>query len=187
MDFAAATGAAKVREVQRAKQQYDHEYNPATDYWFSLRTAIVRLHEQGAPSSRLDALVPGLSPTRVVNYVACIDAYKVWLSLHRVESLGSHRKNWRNGELIVGVNPELHVRLDDAPHLIKLYFRAPEISRARLDVALQLLRLTAPPETTAAVLDIRRGRLHVARSATTGLDALLAGEAASFLSIWQQL
>jgi hypothetical protein len=91
----------------------------------------------------------------------------------------------------VGVNPELFLSVDGTRHVIKLYFKQSEkLSVDRANVVLRLLELayrkgSSPAGTPAvAIFDLAQGDFIVPTASLAYLDPLLAGEAASFVTIW---
>lgn len=186
VDFAAATGIGKAGQVQRAKRQYGAGYMASFDYWLTLRNGIVAMHRDGRPPSSLNGLLTGLHDSKVGNYTLCIDAYRKWLGRTRLRPVPhNERGEWKTGQLVVRVNPELMVDVNSQPHAIKLYFSAPPISKARVDLSLHLIRKAVGPRLHAAILDVRRGKLHSNIRTAASMDTLLDGEAQLFVRLWE--
>jgi hypothetical protein len=187
LDYAAATGEAKVRKVADAKQQYAEGYMRRYDYWRDLRLAIVDVHEQARPVRELRKLLNKCRPKQVANYTAAVEAYEKWAARKSLQSVGKRRARWVHGDLTVHVNPELVLEIDGTPHVIKLYFKRERLSGSRLGLSLHLLQTTVAKGAKACVLDVQAGKLHTASAPTPAMDALLAGEADLFVRLWNAI
>jgi hypothetical protein len=95
--------------------------------------------------------------------------------------------HWQYEDLTVSVNPELGLEINGRPHRVKLYFKKEQLTERRVHSILHLLRTTAPsePNTTMGILDVPRSRLIPFDNPTLGVDALLQGEARSFMTMWK--
>ncbi len=74
--------------------------------------------------------------------------------------------------------------------MIKLYFKNEEPPKRRLEATLRLIGLTLPEDKAHAVpsiLDVKRGRLFKPTVEVRDIDALLAGEAAAFMTMWNHV
>lgn len=188
VDFVQAGGTARLSAIRKAKDLYQEEYQPPFDFYKQLRERIVEMHKRGEPSSVLDQFLARLTNARKdQRYQDCVTAYKKWLGRKRVEWTGTVSDTWTSGELSVRVNPELGLAVNDRRYAIKLYFKQQPAAKAKLDVMLHLMQtgLQLKAGTIPAILDVPRGRLVEPTSVKTGLDALLAGEAAAFSTIWR--
>lgn len=188
LDFVQASGRGRLSAILRAKAQYDARYQPATDYYKGLRERIQAMHQQSEPSSVLNQFLSDLDNSRKErNYRQCVRGYQAWLGRRQARWLGKSSRIWTSGDLRVKVNPELGLELDGERYRIKLYFKENAAIRSRLEAMLRLLEVTMPASEgiAPAILDVPRGRLIQLQRAQPGLDALLAGEAAAFLTMWR--
>jgi hypothetical protein len=93
--------------------------------------------------------------------------------------------------LDVGISPQLAVRLPDGTErVIALWLKAPELTTEAAKATLRLLGLHMPElrsGATAAVLDVRRQRLHLPsrRRLRKDYDGWLEAEALGFAHLWQ--
>lgn len=99
------------------------------------------------------------------------------------------RATWSAPALDVGITPELALRLPDGQlRVVKLWLKAPELSKdsAKATLRLMLLHMDLSVGATAAVLDIRRGRLHLPdrRRLRKDYDQWLEAEASGFAHLW---
>jgi hypothetical protein len=188
VDFVAATGPGRLTVARNAKQSYEEGYDPRTDYWRLLRKAIAKAVEKGYDRNALERELDGVTdPKKLANYRQCASAFNGWARKQKPASMKPRKKPWSSGELKVAVNPELCGEVGGQVHAIKLYLRADPLSKARSDVALALLRESFGKRTTVGVLDVKRSKLFVPTREIAGLDALLHGEAAALVGIWERL
>ena len=71
--------------------------------------------------------------------------------------------------------------------MIKLYFKKDKPSKRLLDTVLRLIDVTLPADkagATPGILDVQRGRLFTPTVRVADIDALLTGEAAAFVTMW---
>jgi hypothetical protein len=98
---------------------------------------------------------------------------------------------WTYGELQVRVNPELGLRLGGIDHVVKLYFKDEPLPRRRLVVVFQLMKIAfegkVKAEATLAVLDISNSKLLLPDPNAPDVTALLIGEAAAFVAMWNAI
>jgi hypothetical protein len=185
VDFVSKSGTPKITVVRRFK--HGAAYRPAFDFYKPLRDAIVQVHAQGKPKKTLDDLVAALAdPRKVEAYAAVVRGHKRFMRRHPARWFDPPRGSWAEGGLVVHVNPELGLELGHVRHVVKLYFKAEKLPKRNVATVTRLMEkaLGQPgPRTRFAVLDVRRGALHVLGGSMPGIDALLSSEAASFAAI----
>jgi hypothetical protein len=180
LEFTVAQGSTRVAAAHAAEGDYD----PRRDFYKALRERTARQLREGWNAaafkrSRGQVKHPRTQPS----YEACRRGLTTWA---RGKDLSARRARpgfWQAAGLEVRVNPELRLVVDGERFLVKLYFKADEMSAARAENTLFLLETMAPRGVRGAVLDLRRGDLLVAAEPDPGLDALLASEAAAFASL----
>jgi hypothetical protein len=97
---------------------------------------------------------------------------------------------WTAGDLDVRVKPEVALMIDGKPTVIKLYFKADELTRPRVQASIGVMEAelagAAKAGTRFGVLDVRAGKLLLADGRWTAADTqiLIKGEAWSFAEIW---
>ena len=191
IDFVSKSGAARLTYIRRAKGLYGQEYKPAFDFWKPLRDAIIEMHRQNLPKSSLNAVLDRVSDRKKVDlYPSRIRAYKRWVGRKRISWIGCHPELWRHRSLAVRVNPELGIRVNGVDYLIKLYFKEEPLSKYRVDTMLFLIQSTyseSYPDAKPGILDVPRGKLIEPSRDISGIDALLEGEAAAFIEIWDRV
>jgi hypothetical protein len=150
------------------------------------------MHSSGSGPDALDRVLKNLTDSKKAGlYPKYVRSYKKWMGKKRIAWTGCETMQWKSGDLVVNVNPELGLQIDGLDHMIKLYFRqGKELSPRRAEVMLYLfdsaVRANDGQIATPAIMDVRRGKLLPFSSGTNpALAALLQGEALSFTGIWQ--
>lgn len=184
MDFLMQSGLSKVTVVQEFKAG---PYHPAFDFYRAIREGLIDFHEAGKPKKALASLAMGLAdPKKAPHYLAIVKGHKKFLGKQTLQWVAPPRANWPAGSIEIAVNPELGLEIGGNPHLIKLYFKAEKLPKKNVPIITRLMELALGPKAAGAklaVLDVRRGHLHVHPGTQPGLDALLQAEAATFASI----
>jgi hypothetical protein len=191
VDFALSSGTPKLTKVATLKKRGD--YHPALDFWRPLREGIVEYHESNAGDPKsLDTFVTGMSdPKKVKPAQACVKGYKRFLGKKTFKWFAPVSAGWGPAGMRVRVNPEVGARINDVPHLLKLYFKAEALSKRKVDMVLLLmheaLKGGAPKGAVMGIVDVPRGKLFTAELPNRALLGLLMGEAMSFKTIWESL
>ncbi|KAA3607139.1 MAG: hypothetical protein DWQ01_15660 [Planctomycetota bacterium] len=190
VDFASAGGTSKLTKVRRFKLR--PEYEPAFDFYKRLREGIVSCHAAGDAKSQLAKHVGDITDAKKKgHYADAIKGYKKWWGKKPLSWFAPPREAYSEGDVSIRVNPELGLRVDGKPHVIKLYFKADKLSKPRVDVITHLmdkaLRASAPAGTTMCVLDVRNGKLIAPTVPIPDLDAVLRGEIAYLAAVWESV
>lgn len=185
VDYTSGTGTGRITTVRKAKKQYEAEYNPAFDYYKQLREAIEKTVKKGWNAKDLQSRLKSTHPGKIENYEICRKGFSKWVGRKSLKALKPISDSWTSGDLVVRINPELHVKIGDQPTAVKLHFKADPLSKAKLDVALHLLRQIVPEKSDVAVLDVRRSKLFVPTREIADIDALLVSEALALSNLWK--
>jgi hypothetical protein len=115
-----------------------------------------------------------------------------WIGRKDIALVRCVPRPWISGSLHVKVNPEFSAKINGRLHVVKLWLSTSDpLSKARTDTLLHLLNLThgvgVSSGATPGVLDVVNAKLFTPTRQVPGIDALLAGEAASFEEIWKQV
>lgn len=188
VDFVTKAGPPRLTVVRQVKKRHADGYHPSTDFYKKLRDGIVQHHQIGGPKSALDALALGVTDTNKIKaYPVIIQGYKKFLGNKSVKWFKPTKASWVHGELGVNVNPEIGLNINGKPHLIKLYFKTDKLTKTQLQAILHLMQLklgkTKKP-VTLGILEVRRGKLHVAGPLDPSLTALVDGEAQAFAAMY---
>jgi len=180
VEFTVAQGTSRVACVADSKRDYD----PRFDFYKGFRERAVRQLVQGWNSQAFRASLREVRNARKqASYEECRAGLTKWARNKNLSARRAHNGTWEAAGLEIRVNPELRLVVDGDKFLVKLYFKAEEISASRLENTLFLLSEVAPKGATAAILDTRRGQLLTGSDQDPTLDALLSSEAAAFSSL----
>lgn len=192
VDFVSKSGRSKLTVVRTTKKLMDADYGPEKDFYKRIREAIIEMHQAGESIARVSGILPGLTDQKKIdNYPKLVAGYKKRTGRKGAEWFEPPHALWQSGGLGVRVNPELGLTFKGTPHLIKLYFKADQLAKPRIDVITHLMAVAcaqqAPSGCMMGVLDVRRSRLITPTVPIEGLDTMLRAEAAYWISAWQDL
>jgi len=183
-DFVMRTGAPKITKVVEIFKR--GEYVPSHDFWKPLRDHICEFHE-GA-SSKLAFGLTGAHEKKRARYEEALKGYEKFLKAEGSEWFKPHRAEWRFEDLVVRINPEVGFVLGGQSVLVKLYFKREALTKYRVQVVLSLMSAGQKSKKyRVAMLDVVRSKLYIEATQNPQMEALLKGEAATFLGIWNSL
>jgi len=190
-DFVVKAGTPKLTKVRQVKQR--GKYDPAADFWRTLREAIIEYHRTNSGRrGDLDKVATGLTDKKKVKrYPAVISSYKKFLGKKTCRWFEPPKMEWRSGALAIRVNPELGLQINGQRHVIKLYFKDDKPDKRKFDVVLTLmedcLRSSLGTSDVLAILEMSTGQMFISLGIQSGLIPLLHGEAASFTAVWNRI
>lgn len=195
VDFTIVNGSTRIATVRALKKRVDRDYDPATDFWRTLRKGMIELHVTGRmTSAELDAwLATQTNERRLPRYREAVEGYKRFLGRRALPWFDPPGDLWRQGDLAVRVNPEFGLEIDGKKTIIKLYFKNEAPTRARVQAVLAIMDIglgrKAAPSTQFAVLDVNQGRLMPpdGRWIKSDMKALLKAEAGAFVQLWNDI
>jgi len=190
VDVVSASGTPKATKIRQVKTR--PTYSPAIDFWKPLREAIMETHTRGLPKGNLDLVLAGLTDRKKLTaYPPAIAGYKKWWGRSALQWFAPPSALYTAYGVDVSVNPELGLRVNGVPHIIKLYFKETTLTKNRVDIITYLMtaQLTqgVPGGCAMAVLDVRRGHLIVPAGAPPDLSAVLDAELAYVAALWPRL
>jgi hypothetical protein len=187
--FVAGGPSAKLAAVASAKNP--PRYEPKTDWWKQLREFLPRNHRNGGTKHDVVKFAESVTERKHSSYAARSSAYTDWWGRRTINASSGSSTTWSAAGLDVSVNPELFLSVDGVRHVIKLYFKQSEkLSADRANVILRLMELgyrkgSSPSGApVVGILDLAQGDFIVPTTSLVFLDPLLAGEAASFSTMW---
>lgn len=127
--------------------------------------------------------VDGANVKRRAAYRAAFTGVKKVLGRKSVTWFDPPRTNYALGPVTLTVNPELGLVLGQKHLVLKIYFKEEKLVKNRADLIVHLMRESLGSRKGGVefgVLDARAGKLFHAGSRKANVQALLAGEAASF-------
>jgi hypothetical protein len=189
LDFTTANGTGRLTQVRQVKAQDGTRYSPATDFWRPLRDGIREEFESGWEGAESLRRLRHASrdPKKHDRYAECLRGLAAWTKGRSFSSSTRKAGTWTSGRLTVVVNPELVLDIDGRQTAVKLYFRRKRLTKPRVDTLLHLLDAGLPGRARPGILDVPRGRLIVETVTVSGLDIVLQGDAAQFMTMWDLL
>ncbi len=190
IDYVSKVGSTKFTKVTEIHNR--NTYQPAFDFWKTLREGIVEFHKNGYEKKQLDKILNELTDKKKHNrYSELIELYKSFLGRKNIEWFDPPFKEWKTSDLRVRLNPELGLVINEKLYVIKLYFKAEKLSQVKADLILLLLNSKLKKgdfkDVTFSVLDIGRKKLYDKTKLSHNHISLLEGEALSFINIWNSL
>jgi hypothetical protein len=190
VDFVLKSGTPKLTVVRNFKDS--GEYDPSVDFYKKIREAIVAFHEKSGVVDDLDKILSGLTDEKKKTaYPALVSSYKKFIGKKKLRWFQPPSAAWTAGDLSVSVNPELGLEFDGTRIALKMYFKEEPLQKKRSEIIAHMMNLAlsqkSSPGTKFGVLDIRRGKIIEPPVPINGHNALLAGEAASFATIYASL
>lgn len=191
VDFVVKAGTPKLTKVRQIKER--GEYGPATDFWRTMREAIIDFHRRGSPDKQhFDRILTNLVDRKKRNrYPDAIKGYKKFLGRKQIQWFEPAKTLWSKEGLNVKINPELGLQISGERNVIKLYFKDEKLEKRKVDVVLALmedaLRKKIGASDKIAILDVSSNALFPSEGLRGNIVPLLIGEAASFVKIWDQL
>lgn len=191
-DFILKTGTAKLTVVKEAKAQNDSDYDPMTDFYKRLREGIIAFHVEGKEKKALDAIMSDIRHTvKLKNFPDFIGGYKKFLGRKVYKWFAPPRGDWKHGELIIRINPELGLSHEHGQMAVKLYLRAQgELDKRRAALITQVMRAVLADGAASSmlcVLDVKNGKGFTAAEDDPSVLPVLRGEALSFVEMYRSL
>lgn len=161
VDWLLTSGTARVTLVT------GHKANAGTlvgDFYRPIRERLIAAAERPPEHDGLDDYIAVLGDEKAKKIFPLVVAgwRKFAASGARMESFKPPRVEWPVGPGVsVEVNPELGLRIDGEPHLVKLYLRGEPLSQRRVDLTIAVMRNALQTTARLAVLDVRTARLRL--------------------------
>ena len=190
VDFVLKAGTPKVTVVRDFKGR--EEYDPQTDFYKALREQVVETFRAGKKLADLEPWSRTVHEKKQAAYGAAVQGIKQFIGRKTCVWFEPPKTNFDLQGLTINVNPELGLKLNGVPHVIKIYLKDdPPLVKNRAQLILHLLQKALPKTKgtppTFAVLDARKAKLHTSAAAPAGIDALLAGEALAFRTMFDKM
>ena len=187
LNIVQSTGMTKLSKIRKIKTR---EYSPASDYYKSLREAIIAVLSSGSDPAGILPTAYAAHQTRQQNYKEIANNFIKWISTKKGwEWVNPPRGNFGNTTIEIKVNPELaFIDKGGNTHVIKLHFNKEQISKGKLDVAGCVFSTSLTPSCSANTsfyfLDLHQGQLFSVKH-TSGVDVFLHAELEYIKSIWE--
>ncbi len=187
VDIVSKSGTPKANKVASVKERPDYE--PAFDFYRTLREGIVQIHQGGKSKSDLDRILDKLAdPKKIKNYPPLLEGYRKWWGKKSLVWFSPPRASYQHAGVQVNINPELGLSIDTARHVIKLYFKADALTKPRADLITYLmeaeLRKLAAPTDVMTVLDVRKAKAFIYNASSVTSHRIINAELAYIASLW---
>lgn len=161
VDIVAASGTSKATKTRDALSKKD--YHPSQDFYRAVREAIVEINRDNKPLNLLHDVLANANDKKKKSFAEVIQGYLGWHGKKSFKWVEPPYRLYEGSGISIRVNPEVGLVIKGVPHLIKLYFKAEELSKGKVDIIMELMRtsLTTNHKTAqVAVLDVRRKKLY---------------------------
>jgi hypothetical protein len=191
VDVVSRVGMQKITKISEIKHR--EPYAPQTDYWKQLREHIVENHSRGGNRANLlSANQITHNQDKQINYSAALDGYRTFWGRKNLSWFQPPTLLWNCNGLDVSLNPELGLIINNSFHVIKLYFKADPLSKAKVDLILFLMHQALPQTIqgeaiTYGILDVRRAKNILPNGFNARMIAALQGEAQYISTVWPDL
>lgn len=190
IEYVAKVGTTKHTKVKQMKTR--DKYHPAFDFWKQLRDELKKLHyEEEYDKSKLSELPRQIhNKKKVLRYEALVKAYLSFLGRKKISSFPIKKQYWKYNDVSIRVNPELGLKIGAKEYIIKLYFKADKLSKAKAETLLTIMSQVYQQDIKKgrqiAILDIERKKLLCPTIKAQHLVVLQA-EVNSFKTIWDAI
>ena len=155
------TAINKAKKVRAVRKQFEEPYAPAVDCYKMLRDVLVRSSDQEELKASLKIYSrKAWDASRQSRYPVLIAGYLKWLGRKKIEAQRLLPRAYHHGDATLTVNPELRMMINDAPLIVKLYFKESVLQRADAQLVCSVISHVYKEPITYAVLDVQRSRLH---------------------------
>jgi len=190
VDVVSASGTPKATKVSQIKNR--RPYQPAFDFYKPIRDHITEIHQNNRPKVTVrDVLRKVNDPKKLAGYPALVDGYTRWWGRKSFTWFNPPDDLFSLHGVDVSVNPELGLKINGQPHLIKIYFKADPLSKNKIDIITHLMETClsgqCPSGTIMSVLDLRRARQFSPTVPIATLDAILGAELAYIAALWSNV
>lgn len=190
IDFSIKQSISRVNFLKQVK--YQDDYQPAFDFWKQLRDSIKTMHENDYPITYLHDLPDRVTPKRREKYITAIKNYSKFINSYKIESFDVGQSFWSFDKLVVRATPELGLKIDNIPYLIKLYFKgdSEKIIIRNTKIALTLMATSTNSlhlKYQPAILDVSKPRILPLNKVDKSLKLALEADAHNLIYLWDKL
>jgi hypothetical protein len=188
MDFVTATASQRITVVRSIADMYAADYQPGRDFYKDFRDALKEGMLRGDDIQRVHDTVDHATDRKRSNYQAVAVGWEQWRRRKNLVLFGISER-WQEQQLGVRVSPAFVWRQRSGPRLVVPYYKGPALSADAAQAGTRVIeRAFGDGYGRAAVLDVRRARLHVGReNRSRDYDAWLAGEVSALLRMFHSI
>lgn len=191
VDFVLNSGVAQQKKVRDIKAR--HAYDPTNDHYGQIRRGIVRMHQYNDPVQRLQEICDNAHKRKKATYQAVATGYERFLGSRVAIWFQPMKRLWTHPQsgLSVRVNPEVGLRIDGTPHVLKLHFCKQPLQRDRVLGIVQLMEQTLQPyhttDTVFGLLDVPNSVLWTTVHCKDDLMPSIRSFATAFVQLYNEL
>jgi hypothetical protein len=188
MDFVTATASQRITVVRKIADIYSADYQVGRDFYKDFRDALKEGMLRGDDIRRVRDTAERTTDRKKSNYQAIAVGWEQWRKRKNLVVFTATER-WREQQLEVKVSPALIWRQRNGARLIVPYYKGPTLSADAAQAGTRVMeRVFGGEYGRAAVLDVRRERLHIAReNRSRDYDAWLSGEVSAFLQMLRSI
>lgn len=188
MDFVTATASQRITVVRSIADMYAADYLPGRDFYKDFRDAVKEGMLRGDDIQRVHDTVDHTTDNKRSNYQAIAVGWEQWRSRKNLV-LFAATERWQEQQLGVRVSPAFVWQQRGGARLVVPYYKGPALSADAAQAGTRVIeRAFGGEHGRAAVLDVRRARLHIAReNRSRDYDAWLSGEVSAFLQMFRSI
>lgn len=181
------SGSPKATKVSQLKNR--QTYDPATDFYKSLREGLVALHKKSGGKADLANLTKGLADAKkAANYPAMVAGYKKWWGHKTLKWFDPPGDTYANFGIDIAINPEVGLEINGNRHVIKLYFKTDALTKNKADLIVTLmshvLSASQLEGTAFSVLDVRNSKLFTYSVMGKSFKPMVDAELSYIASLW---
>lgn len=192
LDYARSTPRGCAGIVRNQWEIYIDETSLAWTFYAPFRSALRRAVSSPDASEVMSEAVRQARPVQQPHFQQLHEGFQRWWGKVKATGVPMESAAWDSGELSVTVSRRSALALrhrDGHAEVVLPYLKEPVLGTDSANLALRVLEYLMPvllPGATPVVLDVRRGKaLRLRRNTNRAeLDALLAAEAAKYLTHW---
>jgi hypothetical protein len=181
------SGSPKATKVGQLKNR--QAYEPATDFYKSLREGLIKIHESSGSKADLAKLQKGLTdPKKVANYPAMVAGYKKWWGHKALAWFDPPGTTYTKSGIDVAINPELGLTINGQRHVVKLYLKTDALTKTKADLIVTLMSHVLgpiePSGTHFSVLDVRNSKLFTYTAPGKNFQSMVDAELSYIATLW---
>lgn len=189
-DVVAKAGTPKATKVSQLKNRL--AYDPAADFYKALREGLVHLHKHGGDKGSVLQIARGVTdPKKAANYPAMLAGYKKWWGRKQLMWFDPPGDVYSKFGIDVAVNPELGLKINGAPCVIKLHLKSEPLSKTRADLVVTLMHSVLGAGKTGgsdfAILDVRQSKVFTFAAAHKNFQPMVDAELSYIATLWSQV
>lgn len=191
LDYVSSTPQGCVSIVKMQRAMYLDPGSQAYFFYKPILNGLKRAVSSTDADSELEKVVASAGARQKLHFEEINDGFLAWWTRVRATGVACQEATWTQENLSVKLHSLIGLRLNDGSKIALLpYVKAPKLTTGAANMVLRILECEIDavlPDAKPMVLDTRRGVTFKLRANTNrrDLDALLAAEAAKYVTHWK--